>query len=289
MNNNFLLKANAKINLVLNVFKKKNIQQQYHYLDSIILPIKIYDKIIVQPYHKNEVFFKKKNKLINYKKNICYKIIKFLNNNFPQKINNKFRFIIYKKIPIASGLGGGSSDAASIFNFYNKKFKLNLTRKKKLALLSYIGCDIPFFIINKPAQVQNIGEIIKPIKIYKKYYVLIVQPKKKLFTKNIYCEFDKMNVTKKFNIKKIINALKNGDDKIIANNIGNMLYLPAIKKCSTIKKIINFLKKKFPITSMSGSGSTVFSLSTNRKKIIKIFNKLKKNTKYNVIYTTTLF
>lgn len=278
------LKANAKINIALNVVGKK--EDGYHLLDMVVLPIKLYDVIATSRLNK-----KSENRImINdiatiFPNDICGNVIKCISKKY--NIDKKYEFAIYKNIPMESGLGGGSSDAATIFRFYNKKFKLNISNEEAIKMLLPYGADIPFFIINKPARIKGIGEIITPIKIKKDYYVLIVKPKAGLVTKEVYRAIDNMNIPT-YDIDAVIRALEIGDDDLLAKSIGNALEMPAINMCPKISEIKEYLKSKgFAITLMSGSGTAVFSLSHDKDKIIQTINELK-SLNYNAFYTTII-
>jgi len=275
------LKANGKINITLNIVGKR--KDGYHNVDMVMIPIQVHDTIAVSRISK-----KKENRVcindhvLPFTDNVCAKVIKLLTEKY--NIKKKYEFAIYKEIPMEAGLGGGSSDAAAIFRFYNKKFKLNISDAEAINLLAPLGADIPFFIINKPARVTGIGEIISPIKIKKDYFALIVKPQQGLSTKEMYNEIDKIKL-KKYNIDKVITALNDGDDNTLIKEIGNAFEPTAIKKCNRIAEIKEYLiKNGLPITLMSGSGSAVFSLSTDEDKLIEIANKLK-SLNYNAFYT----
>ncbi|MCQ2752671.1 MAG: 4-(cytidine 5'-diphospho)-2-C-methyl-D-erythritol kinase [Bacilli bacterium] len=280
------LKANAKINLVLNVKGKR--PDGYHDLDMIVLPVGLNDVIAV-----SRVFSKKKKARVLFDdeekqiaNNICQKVIDMMMTQF--NIKKRYEFSIYKKIPIGAGLGGGSSDAAAIFNFYRDKFKLtSITDDDAMAMLKDIGSDIPFFVVNRPARVFGRGEDTRVIQVMKDYYVLIVKPQMNLSTSEIYHDLDDTKIPV-YNINQVIKGLATGNDNLIAENIGNALETPAIAKCPKIKEVKDYLKRNgFPITLMTGSGSAVFSLSTNRQHIEQMATTLKQ-LHYQVFVTTVL-
>ncbi|MBP5301549.1 MAG: hypothetical protein J6Y70_01540 [Bacilli bacterium] len=284
-----ILKANAKINVTLNVFNKKN---GFHFLETVILPIKLHDIITVKkvgrdfPLKQSVIF---ENLKIGINENICNKAVKYIEKQF--KIKDKYLFYVKKQIPINSGLGGESSDVASIITFYIKKYKLKLKRAEKIKMALKFGCDVPFFIFNKPAYVSGIGDKLRMINV-KKYNVLIIQPGKSkgLLTKNIFSNFDNSKkAKKKFNITKVIKALKLGNEQLLYNNVGNMLEAVATKEEPQIKKIKKFLINNNLIAFMTGAGNCVVSLfmSANNKNIKKIAKKLQKNIRCNVFITET--
>ena len=275
------LKAHAKINVVLNVVGKNS--NNYHLLDMIVLPLELFDLIAINRISKKKDNVVRINDLeSDISNNICLKISNLISQKYD--IKKKYEFSIYKNIPMQSGLGGGSSDAAQIFKFYNKKFKLNISNEEAIKMLSPIGSDIPFFLINKPMRVQGIGEILTPIKVKNNYHVLIVKPQKGLSTKDVYYESDNVSL-EVYDIDKAIMALESGNDDILKDCIGNSLELPASRLCPKIKEIKEYLiANNLPLTSMTGSGSAVFSLFKNFDEIKKIGEKLK-SLNYEVIYT----
>lgn len=278
------LKAYAKINLAINVIKKR--KDGFHDLDMIVLPLKLHDTIATSRISKKQTSHILINDgTPNFANDICANVIKAINDKF--NIKKKYEFAIYKDIPMESGLGGGSSDAAIIYRFYNKKFKLGMSDVTAINFLKEYGKDIPFFLMNKPARVRGDGDLIEPINIKKDYYVLIVKPKQGLSTKEVYETLTKEDYQAS-DIDNVIKALQDGDDNLLAKSIGNALEAPAIKKCPKIKEIKDYLiKKGFPITLMTGAGTAVFSLSTDKDKVEETANNLKK-LNYQAFYTTIL-
>lgn len=279
------LKANAKINLTLNVTGKR--KDGYHTLDMIVLPIALTDVIAT-----NRLFSKKKNDTVRiddkdviFPNDVCRKVIKLMKEKY--NIQKRYEFSIYKKIPMQAGLGGASTDAVAIFNFYRKKFKLNITNEEAKEILLSVGSDMPFFLINKPSRVRGIGEIVEPIKVKKDYYVLIVKPEAGLSTKDVYEALDDIKIPT-YNIDNVVKALETGDDDLLASSIGNVLEKPAIKLLPKIQEIKDYLiRNGLSITLMTGAGSAVFALSTIKDKVEDVCSALKK-LNYNAFYTTII-
>ena len=188
--------------------------------------------------------------------------------------NDKFRVLIHKVIPIQAGLGGGSSNAAFTMKAVNSMLKLGATDEELINLGKTLGCDIPFFIKCKPARVQGVGEILTPITIKNNYYVLLVKPELGCSTREVYAASDTMDL-KVGNIENVIKALEEGDDELLAANISNALQEPAIELVPVIQSIIDELHKNgLKMVQVTGSGSAVFALSTNKKQLKNVFKKL---------------
>ena len=279
-------KAYAKINIALNI---KGIREDgYHDLDMVMLPLKLHDSLLITELKNKKDNFVILDDFTFYigKNNIAHKAIDKLEKRYDLK-NKKFKIIIHKNIPMQAGMGGGSSNAAATLLGINKFCKLNAPREELLDISKELGADVPFFIDNVPARCEGIGEIMTPITIKNNYYCLIVKPEGGCSTKVAYQEFDK---TPKFNtcdVDKVIKALEEGDDDLLAESISNALQESSIRMVPEIKVVIDELKAfGFKISMMTGSGSAVFALSTNKKLIKQAEKEFAK--KYTVKVTEVL-
>ena len=199
---------------------------------------------------------------------------------------DKFRILIHKVIPIQAGLGGGSSNAAYTAKAVNSILKLGASDEELMDIMKPLGCDIPFFIKSVPARCQGVGEIVTPITVKNNYYVLIVKPDTGCSTKDVYQVADSMNLAV-CDVDAVIKALEDGDDDKLASLISNALQEPAISLVPSIKSIIDELKEEgLKIVQMTGSGSAVFALSTDKKQLVRILKKLE--NKYQVELTKVL-
>ena len=164
--------------------------------------------------------------------------------------------------------------------------KLGASDEELIELAKTLGCDIPFFIKCKPARVQGVGEILTPITIKNNYYVLLVKPEMGCSTKEVYAISDTMDL-KVTNIDNVVKALEEGDDKLLAENISNALQEPAIKQVPAIQTIIDSLKAEgLKMVQVTGSGSAVFALSTDKKLLKRVFKKFE--DKYQVELTKVM-
>ena len=263
-----LLKSYAKINIALNVVGKQ--EDGYHKLDMVMLPLALHDSILLT---------KVNNAPDNYVTtddfalgDIQYNLVTFAIDTMQKKygFDSKFRVFIHKILPIQAGLGGGSSNAAATLVGVNKYLKLGASDEELIEIGKTLGADVPFFIKGVPARCQGIGEIMTPIDIKNNYYVLIVKPNAGCSTKKVYELADTMDLVT-YDINNVVIALKEGDDELLAKSIGNALQPAAIKEVPEIQTIIDSLKEKgLKIVLMSGSGSSVIALSTNKKLIKSI-------------------
>ena len=257
------VKAYAKINLALNVLNRR--ENGYHDIDMIMLPLELHDFIELDtlPNGYESYITSDDVSLPTDESNLSYKAFLKLRENF--KIDKNYMIHIYKRIPISAGLGGGSADAAAVFNAILKMSKIKLGYQEMISITKTIGGDVPFCIYNRPARCRGIGEELEFFTLKKRYYVLLIKPLEGVITAQAYNDFDKLEVKPELSdIDKLIKALEEDDEETIAKEMKNGLQESAIKLVPEIKNIIDILKKDgFEMVLMSGSGSTVFAMSKN--------------------------
>ena len=266
------VKSYAKINISLNVKSKR--EDGYHELDSIMVPIELHDSIVVSRSSNNIDHFVTvddfSNGLINY--NLVSTVIEKLTQKYNFK--ERFRFYIHKVIPMQAGLGGGSSNAAFALKAVNNILKLGASNEELIEMAAPYGADIPFFINCKPSRCTGIGEKMEPITIKNNYYVLIVKPDEGCSTKEVFKVADK-NPYPQVDIDKVVKALETGNDDLLAESIGNSLEEASISINPEIQNVKNFLKEEgLKLVLMSGSGSSVFALSQDKKELKKVMEKI---------------
>ncbi len=266
------VKSYAKINISLNVKSKR--EDGYHELDSIMVPIELHDSIVISRSSNNIDHFVTVDEFSNGL--IHYNLVSTVIEKLTQKYNFKerFRFYIHKVIPMQAGLGGGSSNAAFALKAVNNILKLGVSNEELVEMAAPYGADIPFFINCKPSRCTGIGEKMEPIIIKNNYYVLIVKPEEGCSTKEVFKVADK-NPYPQVGIDKVVEALETGNDDLLAKSIGNSLEEASISINPEIQNVKNFLKEEgLKLVLMSGSGSSVFALSQDKKELKKVMEKI---------------
>lgn len=262
-------KAFAKINLSLDVNGIDN--RGYHTLESVFLPIDIYDYIEIKKSKKMKYSCNKWFIRFN-EKNTIVKAINYMKDRY--SIKDNFFIRVFKYIPTQAGLGGGSSDGATVIKLLNRMYKLNMSKKEIKDACMNIGSDSLFTYYNKPAYVKSYGEDISFIRIVNNYYVLLVKPVLGISTAKSYQMLD-MNDCDHPNIKKLVRKLSTGE--AIDSLLGNSLEKPSIEMLRDIQKIKDeIILNGGPNALMSGSGSCVFSISTNKKQLDRLAKCMKK-------------
>ena len=275
---NLHIRSYAKINLCLNITGKR--EDGFHELDMVMVPISLHDSLIVSKLNKSTDNFVTVDdfSIGSFSYNLATFSIDKLESIY--HFDQKFRILIHKVIPIQAGLGGGSSNAACSMKAVNSILKLGITDEELMRISTPLGCDIPFFIKCKPARCQGVGEIVTPIEIKNNYLVLIVKPEAGCSTKEVYQLADSMDLPV-CNVDNVIKALADGDDELLAENMSNALQGPAISLVPSIQTIVDELHNAgLKIVQVTGSGSAVFALSTDKKLLKRVFKQFE--NKYQV-------
>ena len=285
---NSKIKSYCKINLFLRVIKKLN--NGYHNIMSLITFCDLHDVISISKIRslKDKISFSGKfKKGINKKKNTVIKVLNLLRS--AQLIENQaFKINIQKNIPHGSGLGGGSSNAADLLNYFNSKMRLKLSKNKIKKLAGQIGFDVPVNLERRNTFLT--GEKSKILRLNRKFRLnlLIVYPNLICSTKKIYEKNRTISSSKPQsffyikNNKKLINFLKNEN---------NDLEKAVIKIYPKIKKIIDYIKsqKGCYFSRITGSGSACIGIFSNMKNAIYAQKSLRlKYPKYWCIVSKTI-
>lgn len=264
---NFKLKSYCKINLTLKVLKK--LRNGNHSIGSLITFCNLYDVINISSIKstKDKIsFFGKFSYGINSKKNTITQVIYLLRKKKLLK-NKCFKIDLKKNIPHGSGLGGGSSNAATLLNYFNLKMKLGLSKNKLQKIAGKIGFDVPISLEKKNTFLTGKKDEILRIKKRFGLNLLIVYPNIICSTKKIYKENKKIGLSR----DKIDFKTKNGKKFIdYLKNEHNDLESAAVKIYPIIKKLINFIKlqKGCHLSRITGSGSSCIGIFSNMRNAI---------------------
>ena len=260
------IKSFCKVNLTLKVLKKLN--NGYHRIESLITFCEIFDliSISITKNTSDVIFFSGKfKKGINRKKNTVTKLLSILrNNNYLKK--TRFKINIKKNIPHGSGLGGGSSNAATLLRLFNYKFQLNISTKKIHEIAQQVGSDTPVCLNKKNTIINKKGEILR-LKNFFGLNILIVYP-------NLFCSTEKVyKRNKKFSLSEKKLAFHKLTKKHLISYLidkNNDLEQSAVKLYPKIKQIINFIKSQNGcyFSRITGSGSACIGIFPDMKSAI---------------------
>jgi len=273
------IRAPAKINLRLRVVGKRG--DGYHLLDTIMLPVSLYDEIII---NKGKRVVKKttlKDRLTvtcddplvpQGRKNLAYQAaLLILNQN---RIDESVHIHIRKRIPVGAGLGGGSTDAAATLVGLNQLFQLGYTLKKLEKMSCVLGADVPFFINGVPARARGIGERLAPLCGIPRLWLIILYPNFAVSTAWVY-----RNLPPKLT-KAIVNTSINfslGSPANLGKLLVNDLETVTMGRYPRIGLLKEELARQGAVgVLMSGSGSSVFGVFQSRRTAQGAYRRLRK-------------
>ena len=272
--NSVTLTAPAKVNLFLKVLNKR--PDGYHNLSTIFERITLADVITISKRPEGIVISSDKFITRDPKDNLVYKaaalILRYAKIKKGLKRENRgVKIRVTKRIPIAAGLGGGSSDAASVLIGINKLFNMKLKQPELIKLGKKLGADVSFFLLNTPfASGRSRGDVLRKIDRSLKLWHIIVYPGFKLATKDVYEAFDvqpKDLTTFRRNAKITRSFTGSFDYRSLESMLHNDLQNIAITKKAILGSIIERLASQLGRKAIvSGSGPSVFCLYGKRKE-----------------------
>ena len=232
----------AKINLFLKIIGKRD--DGYHNLRSAVTLINLYDEVSAQKSSEFQVKYTGEFAPPDniFKDCIVEKIFSKFNIIKPQ-----YCFTIKKNIPIQSGLGSASSNAAAVIRILRK---LDYKEMKTINF-SAIGADVPLFVQNQDSLVRGIGDITVK-QLFPKYYFLLIKPMQNCSTEEMYNEV---------NIDEIKFDLSFDTDEISEFDMGNDFEVIAERKYSEISTFLKFMRGFSDVifSRLTGSGSCIYS------------------------------
>ena len=276
-------KAYAKINLFLNVLSKR--LDGYHEMEMVMTPLRLHDVLKFEKLNEDKIEIVSNIEITKKSKdNLIYKVASFIKSEF--EIDSGIRIHIEKNIPIAGGLAGGSADAAATIRGMNRLFKLDMDLKKMADLGVGFGADVPFCIYNKLAVVRGIGEKIQLLNTKLRTSILLVNPRVPVLTKTVFDNLNSEEFGQK-NYSDLIEGLKDRDISRVINNLYNFMESTTFKLEPKVKELKDEIQEMgIKGVLMSGSGSTVFVMSRNKKLLSEAVSQL--NEDYFTTITKTL-
>ncbi len=264
----------AKINLILNVESLLN--SGYNKIRTLFSEIDLHDNLKYSLTKSKEIEVWSNIEELCGESNLIYKVATYLKNIY--SVNSGVKIELYKEIPLAAGLGGGSSNAANTIKMLNQLWTLKMSKSDMHNVAAKFGSDLNFFLEGGSACGSNRGEIIEKIDPIKIDHILLVKPQLGISSKEAYQmikgrkinnNFDKFLETK--NLKLIFNDLQTG----------------IIKKYPEIGKIIEQIKDSgAEIAQMSGSGSTCYGIYTSAELLKQSYDYFTKQGYWTKITKT---
>jgi 4-diphosphocytidyl-2-C-methyl-D-erythritol kinase len=274
------IRAPAKINLTLRVVGKR--ADGYHLLDTIMVPVSLYDEIEIHQMRRSASRRLGVPSLIAIRcnhpqvplgqDNIAYRAAELLMRK--AKICRPIAIRIRKQIPVGAGLGGGSSDAAAVLKGLNRLWRLRLSVRQLEQLALQLGADVPFFIRAKPAHARGIGEKLRLLSKLRRRWLVLVYPGFPVATAWVYRNLPSKLTRVSVNTS-IATPLESLDklDKLLINDL-EQVTVRRYPEISRAKSMLSLAGAAGVL--MSGSGSSVFCVFESKRLAKQAFRRMRK-------------
>lgn len=286
-NNDISLKALAKINLGLDVVRRR--EDGYHEVRMIMQTIHLYDRLDIKRTQEPGIQIQTNLSFLPVNENnLIYKAAKLLMDEF--SITDGVSVKLDKRIPVAAGMAGGSTDAAAMLIGVNRLFSLGLTKRQLMERGVQIGADVPYCIMRGTALAEGIGEALSPLPPMVKCPVLIAKPSISVSTKFVYQNLKLDDTTIHPDIDRLIDDIKAKNQHDIAAHMGNVLETVTIPNYPVIDEIKKHMLSNGAVGAMmSGSGPTVFGLFDDEDTAKKAYKAMRSSHLARQVYLTSVY
>ena len=251
-------KAYAKINLGLDVTGVR--EDGYHIVKMIMQNVDLYDTLTFEDNDSGDIILTAStDKIETDERNLICKVARQLKDKFNVKQGVTMHLV--KRIPVAAGMAGGSTDGAAAYLALNELWGLNLSKKELCELAVSLGADIPYCIIGGTALAEGIGEELTAISDMPTCHLVIAKPAIDVSTGWVYKELDSREGIKHPDIDGIKAAIEEGNLNKMCALIGNVLEEVTASKYKEVGQLEEILRKEGAVGAfMTGSGPTVFGV-----------------------------
>lgn len=286
-NNDISLKALAKINLGLDVVRRR--EDGYHEVRMIMQTIHLYDRLDIKRTQEPGIQIQTNLSFLPVNENnLIYKAAKLLMDEF--SITDGVSVKLDKRIPVAAGMAGGSTDAAAMLIGVNRLFSLGLTKRQLMERGVQIGADVPYCIMRGTALAEGIGEELSPLAPMVKCPVLIAKPSISVSTKFVYQNLKLDDATIHPDIDRLIDDIRAKNLYDIAAHMGNVLETVTIPNYPVIDEIKKHMLSHGAVGAMmSGSGPTVFGLFDDEATAKKAYKAMRSSHLARQVYLTSVY
>lgn len=281
------LKARAKINLTLDVLGKRT--NGYHDLKMVMQTISLYDGIYIKKINRDGIKLKSNIEWLPVdERNLAVKAAMLLKEKY--NIKEGIFIEIDKRIPVAAGLAGGSSDCAAVLVGMNRLFELNIPFYKLMEYGLSLGADVPYCIMRGTALAEGIGEVLTELSSCPLCYIVLVKPPISVSTAFVFKNLNIDTIAQRPDTEKMICAIENKNIDQIANSLCNVLEGVVFPIHGEVKKLKEeLLQLGAHGALMSGSGPTVYGLFKNKSEAKTAAICMKNKWGLKDVFITTIY
>lgn len=266
-------KAPAKINLGLDtLFEHPNGDKEW---DMVMTSVDLADYVMLESLHTNRIeVVTDSGFLPNDRRNLAFQAVGVLKRYC--HIDRGVRIKIRKAIPVAAGLGGGSSDAAAVLRGLNRMWDLHLDLATLARLGLQVDSDVPYCVYSQTAHVTGKGDVVTPLPKLPPMWIILAKPKVSVSTPNILRQVNYERIDQHPQIDALLAGIQQQDFAEIFANMGNVLEPITAKRYPEILQIKRqLLTFGADAAQMSGTGPTVFGVCRKQSRAQRVYNSLK--------------
>lgn len=280
------LKALAKINLGLDVLRRR--EDGYHEVKMIMQTLNLYDELelrkVKQPgiQVKTNLYYLPTNE-----NNLVYKAAHLLMEEFD--IKEGISIQLQKKIPVAAGMAGGSSDAAAVLWGVNQMYGLGLSRTELMERGVKLGADVPYCVLRGTALAEGIGEKLSILPPMPKSYILVAKPGISVSTRFVYenLHANDLRPEQHPDVDAMVAAMEKKDLRLLASCMGNVLETVTVPAYPIIDEIKKCMVEQGALGAMmSGSGPTVFGIFDDQTQARRAYREVRAKQLAKQVYLT---
>ena len=263
MDHSIVLKSYGKINLGLDVLRRR--EDGYHEVRMIMQTVGLYDVLTMKKRKDDKIEMTcNLSFLPTDERNLVYKAVKLIKDKY--HIKDGVEINLSKRIPVAAGMAGGSSNCAAALKGMNQLFDLGLSIDELCEIGVTLGADVPYCIWGGTALSEGIGEKLSRVDAMPDCYILIAKPGISVSTAFVYKNLDLPAPSKHPDIDGMLECLKEKDLTGICDRLENVLETVTIKEYPIIEKVKKHLMDQGAKGAlMSGSGPTIFAIFEDKK------------------------
>ncbi|MFC5452656.1 4-(cytidine 5'-diphospho)-2-C-methyl-D-erythritol kinase [Paenibacillus aestuarii] len=266
-------KAPAKINLSLDVLHKR--EDGYHEVEMVMTMVDLADRIEMQELPRDTIIISSQAGYIPLdEKNLAFQAARLIKDRYDVKQGVYIH--LDKKIPVAAGLAGGSSDAAATLRGLNRLWQLNIPMKELQELGAELGSDVPFCVTGGTAVARGRGEKLEPIASPPQCWVVLAKPPINVSTSEIYGKLNARGIKHHPSTANVLEAIREKQFDQLCDELGNVLEEVTLDLYPEVRHLKECMQKLGADgVLMSGSGPTVFGLVSKEAKVPRIYNGLR--------------
>lgn len=251
------VRSYAKVNLTLDVLEKRP-EDGYHYIDTVMMPVSLADQVSMG--RADDLAVSCTPPIPGApEENLAYRAASLMRQVTGYQGGAQIH--IDKRIPVAGGLAGGSTNAAAVLVGLNRLWGTGLSQERLIELGIQLGSDVPFFVPSRPARVEGIGERVTPLHVSRPFWLVIATPPVAKSTGNVYRLFDELSEVQSPNTGAMESALEKGDLQGVAASLGNVFEQVMIPRHPEIGRLKEAMLDGGALGAlMSGAGPTVFGI-----------------------------